>query len=69
MSNGTKYLVISPKWGSTPRLTDWLTVSRNVTLTLTNQNENENVNGASSRQSKKKGSAEDWLWVIAIDCD
>jgi hypothetical protein len=23
-----------PRWGSTPRLTDWLTVSRNVTLTL-----------------------------------
>jgi hypothetical protein len=30
-----KYLVMSPRWGSTPRLTDWLTVSRNVTLTLT----------------------------------
>jgi hypothetical protein len=29
-----KYLVMSPRWGSTPRLTDWLTVSRNVTLTL-----------------------------------
>jgi hypothetical protein len=25
---------MSPRWGSTPRLTDWLTVSRNVTLTL-----------------------------------
>jgi hypothetical protein len=24
---------MSPRWGSTPRLTDWLTVSRNVTLT------------------------------------
>jgi hypothetical protein len=23
---------MSPRWGSTPRLTDWLTVSRNVTL-------------------------------------
>jgi hypothetical protein len=22
-----------------------------------------------SRQSRKKGSAEDWLWVIVIDCD
>jgi hypothetical protein len=30
-----KYLVMSPIWGSTPRLTGWLTVSRNVTLTLT----------------------------------
>jgi hypothetical protein len=30
-----EYLVMSPRWGSTPRLTDWLTVSRNVTLTLT----------------------------------
>jgi ABC-type nitrate/sulfonate/bicarbonate transport system ATPase subunit len=26
---------MSSRWGSTPRLTDWLTVSRNVTLTLT----------------------------------
>jgi hypothetical protein len=26
---------MSPRWGSTPRLTGWLTVSRNVTLTLT----------------------------------
>jgi hypothetical protein len=26
---------MSPRWGSTPRLTDLLTVSRNVTLTLT----------------------------------
>jgi hypothetical protein len=25
---------MSPRWGSTPRLTDWLTVGRNVTLTL-----------------------------------
>jgi hypothetical protein len=30
-----KYLIMSPRWGSIPRLTDWLTVSRNVTLTLT----------------------------------
>jgi hypothetical protein len=29
------YLVMSPRWGSTPRLTDWLTVSRNVTSTST----------------------------------
>jgi hypothetical protein len=28
-------LVKSPRLGSTPRLTDWLTVSRKVTLTLT----------------------------------
>jgi hypothetical protein len=26
---------MSPRWGSTPRLTDWLTVSRNVTSTST----------------------------------
>jgi ABC-type nitrate/sulfonate/bicarbonate transport system ATPase subunit len=26
-------------WGSTPRLTDWLTVNRNVTLTLTFEQE------------------------------
>jgi hypothetical protein len=30
-----KYLVMSTRWGSTPRLTDWLTLSRKVTLTLT----------------------------------
>jgi hypothetical protein len=36
LSESNKYLVMSPRWGSTPRLTDWLTVSRNVTLTLTN---------------------------------
>jgi hypothetical protein len=29
------YLVMSPKWCWTPRITDWLTVGRNVTLTLT----------------------------------
>jgi hypothetical protein len=23
----------------------------------------------SPRQSRKKGLAEDWLWVIVIDCD
>jgi hypothetical protein len=34
-SERKKYLVISPRCSSTPRLTDWLTVSRNVTLTLT----------------------------------
>jgi hypothetical protein len=34
-SERKKYLVISPRCGSTPRLTDWLTVSSNVTLTLT----------------------------------
>jgi hypothetical protein len=26
---------MGPRWGSIPRLTGWLTVSRNVTLTLT----------------------------------
>jgi hypothetical protein len=29
-----KYLVMSPRWGSKPRLTDWLTVSHNVILTF-----------------------------------
>jgi hypothetical protein len=29
------WLLMSLRWGSTPRLTDWLTVSYNVTLTLT----------------------------------
>jgi hypothetical protein len=35
LSNSNKYLVMSPRWGSTPTLTEWLIVSRNVTLTLT----------------------------------
>jgi hypothetical protein len=38
-----KYLIMISRWGSTPRLTDWLTVSRNVTLTLTNQQLGKNV--------------------------
>jgi hypothetical protein len=60
---------MGPRWGSTPRLTDWLTVSRNVPFTLTeireieikneNENENENENGASPRRSRKKGAAEE----------
>jgi hypothetical protein len=33
--NHNKDLVMSPRRGSTPRQTDWLTVSRKVTLTLT----------------------------------
>jgi hypothetical protein len=33
LSNSTKHLVMSRRWGSTPRLTDLLTVGRNVTLT------------------------------------
>jgi hypothetical protein len=33
LSNSTELLVMSPRWGSTPRLTDRLTVGRNVTLT------------------------------------
>jgi hypothetical protein len=35
LSNSDKYLVMSPRWGSTPIRTDRLTVGRNVTLTLT----------------------------------
>jgi hypothetical protein len=34
LSKSNKYLVMSPRWGSTPRLTDWLTVSCNMTLTF-----------------------------------
>jgi hypothetical protein len=30
-----KYLVMNPRWSSTPRLNNWLTVSNNVTLSLT----------------------------------
>jgi hypothetical protein len=36
-SSSNKYLVMSPRWGYTPRLTCWPTVSRNVTLTLSLQ--------------------------------
>jgi hypothetical protein len=32
LSKSNKYLVMSPRWGSTARLTGWLTLSRNVTL-------------------------------------
>jgi hypothetical protein len=38
LSNSNKYLVMSPRWGLTPRLTAWLTVSRIVTLTLSSIN-------------------------------
>jgi hypothetical protein len=34
-----------------------------------NQIRNENENGASPWQSRKKGSAKDWLWVIVLDYD
>jgi hypothetical protein len=34
LSKSNKYLVMTPRWGSIPRLTDWLAVSHNVTLTL-----------------------------------
>jgi hypothetical protein len=34
LSNSNKYLVMSPRWGSTPKIY-WLTVRRNVTLNLT----------------------------------
>jgi hypothetical protein len=35
LPHNNNYLVMGPRWSSTQRLTDWLTVSRNVTLTLT----------------------------------
>jgi hypothetical protein len=41
--NSNKYLVMSPRRWSTPRLTDWLTVSRSVPLTLWGNHENANV--------------------------
>jgi hypothetical protein len=37
LSNSNQYLVISPRLDSTPRQTDLLTVSRNVTFTLTSE--------------------------------
>jgi hypothetical protein len=33
------------------------------------ESKNENENGASPRQSRNMGSAEDCLWVIETDCD
>jgi hypothetical protein len=47
--------------------TNWLAVNRR--LWLRSQSENKNENGASPRRSRKKGSAEDWLWVIVNVCD
>jgi hypothetical protein len=35
--NSNKHLVMSPRWGSTPRLTDRLPVGRNVILTAGHQ--------------------------------
>jgi hypothetical protein len=52
----------APDGCSAPRQTGRLTVGRNIRLRLRlseNENENENENGASPRQSRKKGSAED----------
>jgi hypothetical protein len=37
---------MSPRWGSTPRLTDWLTVSRNVTLTVNLTLDVQNISSA-----------------------
>jgi hypothetical protein len=37
LSKSNKYLVTSSRWDSTPRVTDWLIVSRNVALTLTDK--------------------------------
>jgi hypothetical protein len=52
------FLVMSPRWGSTPRLTDRLTVGRNVTLTL-------------SRLFSSQGGAFGWRrqlrkWVLRV---
>jgi hypothetical protein len=54
---------MSPRWGSTPRRTSWLTVNRNVTLTLTliQIQESRDQHGAkktSKDSSTTKGSTE-----------
>jgi hypothetical protein len=43
--------------------------SRLYMLYRTESKESYIENEASPRQSRKKGSAEDWLWVLVIDCD
>jgi hypothetical protein len=55
IQNKRKYLVMCPRPGSTPRWTDWLTVSRKVTLTLEsvcNEQFYESVFGSSSSQRR-----------------
>jgi hypothetical protein len=46
---------MSPRWGSTPRLTDWLTVSRNVTLTLV-----EYLHRDPASRRRRKGKYQIW---------
>jgi hypothetical protein len=57
-------LVMSPRWGSTPRLTDWLTVSRNVTLTL-NRDRIEWVSWDGSRRWLRRDDNE-FSWELKV---
>jgi hypothetical protein len=62
---------MSPRWGSTPRLTDWLTVSRNMTLTLTiklNWNIHESVVGYSSKHWSIQGGSEICGQILGMKC-
>jgi hypothetical protein len=57
-----KYLVMSPRRGSTPRLADWPTVSRNVilTLTLTFSSVSDLHRDPASRSRRRKGTSQIW---------
>jgi hypothetical protein len=50
VSKSNKFLVMSRRWGSTPRLTDWLTVNRNVTLTWLDLTSHTATGSARDRQ-------------------
>jgi ABC-type nitrate/sulfonate/bicarbonate transport system ATPase subunit len=57
---------MGPRWGSIPRLTDWLTVSRNVILTLTWQTRPLVREGA-PRKQERNCQAEINIWSWAPD--
>jgi hypothetical protein len=60
--NQNKYLVMNPRRGSTPKQTDWLSVSRKVTLTL---NQDVTGNWVAARHKSYSGK---WVVVIAKEC-
>jgi hypothetical protein len=78
--NFQTYLVISPRVGSTPRHTDWLTdwptVSRKVTSTLTSsssqsfigQSSRKSVIAESSRQNSRRREEAGEITVIRCAC-
>jgi hypothetical protein len=77
-SNSNIYLVMSPRWGSTTRLTDWLTVSRNVTSTSSDRRRSRQssvwavIRRSSFVTVEEKTLAvvargSHWLWAVIID--